>query len=264
MDPTRSWSRAKGVSLIETMMFITIVSIALIGTMYSYVRHLSAKSVTEQRRQASIAAEQKLDEIRSYVRRVPAGNAVDIYGQIITSSNPLFKNPLNAAYQMYGPFPLTGNQGALNRPCCFSVPNLNPINTDPIGTVTIITSETPDESQFGYIYDGSTNPNKFGVNINGDIYQDVQLPSTPTRAGTFPTGTSTSSSTSTSAAPTVNPSPFPLDINGNGVATDTTVGSSPNDNFTLLPIVITIRWLDTNGNRQRFDLFAILQAESQQ
>ena len=241
MRTTLRCGQARGVSLIETMMFITVVTIALVGTMYSYVRHLSAKTVTEQRRQAVIAAEQKLDEIRGYVRRVPAGNALDTSGNLVSNK----ANPLDAAFNLYGPIPAAT---ALSRPCCFSIPNFNPINGASVGTVTIITNENPDASQFGMIYDGTSTPNKFGVNIYGDIYQDVQLTGQPARDGTFP------------SAGVPAQAPFPLDINGNGVTTDTTV----TQNFTLLPIVITVRWLDTNGERQRFDLFAILQAESQQ
>ena len=217
----------RGLTLIEVTIFVTIVSVALLASLLTYVRYVQAKNLTEQERQALLSAEQKLDEIRTYISRVPIGTAKDASGQTV----PMTANPLDAAFNLYGPLPAAS---APNRPCCFSVPNLPPIGGSSVGTVTIINSELPDATQFGYAYDGSATPPVFCVNLYQNKYPE----------GGFP-----------AAIPPA--APFPLDIDGDGTATNTNVTSG----FSLLPVVVTIRWVGPEGRPQRLDLFSVLSNE---
>ena len=219
--------RCAGLSLIEVAIFISTVSVAMLATLSSYVRYLQMKTSTEQHRAAQIAAEEKFDEIRSFISRVRLGTAKDANGATV----PLNSNPLDAAFNLYGPTPaITG----LQRPCCFSVPNLTPIGNAAVGTVTIINTETPDATQFGYAYDGTTAPKIFGVNLYQNTYGDGGFPATLPPAA-----------------------PFPLDLDGDGLTTNNNVTS----NFSLLPVVVTVRWRAPDGSLQRLDLFSLLSAE---
>ena len=222
--------RMAGLSLIEVAIFISTVSVAMLATLSSYVRYLQMKNATEQHRAALSAAEEKIDEIRSYISRVRLGTAKDANGAAV----PLNSNPLDAAFNLYGPSPATT---ALQRPCCFSVPDLTPVGSSSIGTVTIINSETPDATQFGYAYDGTPAPKIFSVNMYRNTYAD----------GGFP-----------AALPPA--APFPLDLDGDGLTTSTNVTA----NFRLLPVVVTVRWRAPDGSVQRLDLFSLLSAEQGQ
>jgi len=167
------------------MIFFVILSIAMMGAMSVYSRHVMGGRVTEQRRIATIAAEEKLDEIRSAIQdAVQAG-----VGEPLTH---VYFHAAPTDNQFYGPTPPgTGN----SRPCCFNVSGLTAVPGISIGTVTIINDETPDEAQFGLAFNGSGAPPLFGIDINGNRrYTD--------NAGV---------------------SPFPLDMNGNGVSTDNIV-----------------------------------------
>ena len=219
-----------GLSLIEVAIFISTVSVAMLATLSSYVRYLQMKNATEQHRQALTAAEEKLDEIRSYISRVKFGSAKDANGLTV----PLNANPLDAAFNLYGPFPATTG---LQRPCCFSVPNLTPIGSASVGTVTIINSEVPDATQFGYAYDGTPTPKIFSVNMTRNAYADAGFPAALPPAA-----------------------PFPLDLDGDGLATNPNVTA----NFRLLPVVVTLRWRAPDGTAQRLDLFSLLSNEQGQ
>jgi type II secretory pathway pseudopilin PulG len=220
--------RVAGLTLVEVMVFFAMVSIAMLGALSIYNRHITGGRLTEQRRMASLAAEEKLDEMRSAIAdrlaKAPTGNALDY---IFYHNAPA---PHNLDYYGYDP----DNVGptvalGLNRPCCFDVPNLPPVPGIPSGVVTIITDETPDEAQFGWAYNGSALPPLFGVDLNGNRrYTD-----------------------------TTNLAPFPLDINGNGTTTDNLADRK----FALMPVVITIQWMGPFG-RERLDVFSILSADS--
>jgi type II secretory pathway pseudopilin PulG len=220
----------RGLTLIEVTIFITMVSVALLASLLTYVRYVQMKNLAEQERTALLAAEQKLDEIRTYISQVPIGTAKDASGQLV----PMGTNPLDAAFNLYGPLPTSS---APSRPCCFSVSNLPAIGNASVGTVTIINSETPDATQFGYAYDGSGTPQVFCVNLYGNNYPE----------GGFPT--------------TIPPAPpFPLDLDGDGATTNANVTSG----FSLLPVVVTIRWVGPDGRSQRLDLFSLLSNEKGQ
>jgi type II secretory pathway pseudopilin PulG len=138
-----------GLTLIEVMVFFAIVSIAMLGALSIYTRHVTGGRLTEQRRLASLAAEEKLDELRGLVdKQVQALNL----------------DPLTPVYNQFATTPpATG----LTR-CCFNVPNLPSLPGRAAGTVTVINDETPDEAQFGLAYDGTATPPIFGVDINGN------------------------------------------------------------------------------------------------
>jgi type II secretory pathway pseudopilin PulG len=214
--------RVAGMTLVEVMIFFAIVSIAMLGALSIYSRHVMGGRLSEQRRMASLAAEEKLDEMRSAVQKaVQSGNPDPlgyIYKHTADGSDPL-------ALNFYGPSPATN---ALSRPCCFNVANLPAVTGISVGTVTIINDETPDESQFGLAYDNSPTPGIFGVDINGNRrYTD-----------------------------SANLAPFPLDINGNGNTSDDVVIAG----FTVLPVVITIQWMGPFG-RERLDVFSVLSVD---
>ena len=64
----------------------------MLATLSSYVRYLQMKTSTEQHRAAQIAAEEKFDEIRSFISRVRLGTAKDANGATV----PLNSNPLDS------------------------------------------------------------------------------------------------------------------------------------------------------------------------
>ncbi|MCW8133343.1 MAG: type II secretion system protein [Planctomycetota bacterium] len=116
----------------------------------------------------------------------------------------------------------------------------------PMGSVTVITSETPNEADFGRVYGKLPNTtstnwyerNPFGVDITGNrTYSDAL------------------------------PSPFPLDLNGDGDSNDTTdVGADRRDDvvvdgFYYLPVVVTIVWASPYGP-ERMDVFGIIAKEN--
>lgn len=116
----------------------------------------------------------------------------------------------------------------------------------PLGSVTIITSETPNEADFGRLYgtaasSTSTNwyeRNPFGVDITGNrTYADAL------------------------------PSPFPLDLNGDGDSNDTADAGSDRrddvvvDGFYYLPVVVTVIWASPYGP-ERMDVFGIISKEN--
>ncbi|HYF50436.1 MAG TPA: prepilin-type N-terminal cleavage/methylation domain-containing protein [Planctomycetota bacterium] len=174
-----------GLTLIEVMIFFAILSIAMLGALSIYSRHVMGGRMTEQRRIAMIAAEEKLDELRSAIYKAVQSGATDPLGYVYSHTSP-------ADNQFYGPLPANN---ALSRPCCFNVAGLTPVPGISVGTVTIINDETPDEAQFGLAYNGSFAPPLFGVDINGNRrYTDAS-----------------------------SLSPFPMDINNNGTTTDNVV-----------------------------------------
>jgi type II secretory pathway pseudopilin PulG len=235
-------------TLIEVMVFITIVSVAMLAAMFSYARSNSSKVISEQRRQAMMAAEQKMDEIREFIRQRQAQKST---------------NPLDDAYTQYGyntsangglPGNLPGNNSYATSltnqsySCVFSVPNLEAIDTgsgpQPVGTVTIVNSAAPDETLYGWIYDGSSNPKVFCVNLYGNIYPDNGYPSTSSKNGFPKVGVPAKG-------------PFPLIIKQGGTLTNNNVKTG----FALLPVVVTIRWMTPYGTVERVDLFAMLGPE---
>jgi len=219
-------------TLIELMVFLSIVTIGIVSTVSLYVNQRLAQRVTEERRLASLAAEQKVDEIRIFINN---GKTLD------------------QAFQQYGPLPLP--QGAPG--ASFDVPSLNAFADDnpkdgqrpkprAIGTVTIINDESPNESLFGYDYANNCAGPPFGVDIDGNGSRLIE------------TGFGTKGAAGYND---ICPKPFPLDLNGNGSDGS---GSNPWDSnilsgFKMLPVVVTIQWNGADGPR-RFDLFTIITA----
>ncbi len=222
--------RPSGLTLIEVSIFLAVVTVGIVATLNLCVSQQLGQRVSEERRIASLAAEQKVDEIRIYIN---SGKTLD------------------QAFQQYGPLPLPkGAPGAT-----FDVPSLTafldmdskdgkrPINRA-VGTVTIINDESPDEKLFGYDYANSCEGPPFGVDLNGNGSHLIE------------TGFGSKGAKGYNDS---NPKPFPLDLNSNG-----SDGSNANpwDNnivagFTILPVVITIQWNGAQGPR-RYDLFAII------
>ncbi len=195
-----------------------------------FVSNQAAERLSEERRLASAAASQKIDEIRIFLQN---GNSLD------------------QAFVNYGPLPLpTGGPGAT-----FDVPGLtqfmdydsadgNRPSPRAVGTVTIINDEAPNEAMFGYDFANQAALPPFGVDINSNGSQTIQ------------TGFG---SNGASGYNDVCPWPFPLDLNGNGSNGTAAFPWDSNvlSNFTILPVVITIQWQGANGP-QRYDLFTII------
>ncbi len=195
--------RHSGFTLVELMIALTIVSIASTAALTVYFSHSLSAQLSGQRRTASLAAQEKLEEIRI---ALVSGSTTD------------------QVWADYGPLPTTSG----GPKATFAVPGLMQDGTVVQGTVTIINDETPDESQFGYNYNGGV-PTRFGVDLNGNrSYSDLI------------------------------PAPFPLDLNSNGKLDDHNVTSG----FVLLPVVVTIRWVGPYGS-ERLDMFAIIARDSQ-
>ena len=220
----------RGVSLLETLALCAIIAIALTGALSVSISHQAAERSSEERRLASAAATQKLDEIRIYLQN---GNTLD------------------QAFDYYGPLPLpTGGPGAT-----FNVPGLTPFydydkadgprpNPRAIGTVTIINDEAPNEASFGFDYANQAITPPFGVDVNSN--------------GSLLIETGFGAKGATGYNDSV-PWPFPLDINNSGSdgSTDLPWDSNVISNFEMLPVVITIQWQGVNGP-QRYDLFTII------
>ena len=187
MSRPRAEHRRAGLTLIEVIVFFSVVSIAMLGALSVYSRQQLGGRLTEQRRRAMLIAEEKMDEIRSFISQ----------------------NSLDAAFICYGPTPAADALTGTRRCCSFGfdgagAPIQNPVFADlpPIPgrqtvTVTIITSERPSEGAFGLNYNGTAAPTALRVDINGNgRYTD-----------------------------TTNIEPFPIDINNNGNTTDLVVTS---------------------------------------
>jgi type II secretory pathway pseudopilin PulG len=289
----KNWTRAKpsGLSLIETIVFIAIVTVSMLATLKAWSTHVKLATISEQRRTAMVAAEQKMDEIRSFI-----GNYRTLHPHV-----PAY-NPLDQAFIYYGPPTTptgTANPSAgLQSPCCFNVPGLVPVyntqslNYDAIGNVTIINDEAPDATAFGIEYDGTSNPRglpgnntvPFGCNLYGDNYVDPY--NIITTEGTFPIPKVLNGPGLPVLAPFLQgttstlPSPLPLGLvagPGGNVYLDlnydkkletgnpnvgVTSPSSITSGFVLLPVDVTIRWTGPSGEVERVDLFAILSQES--
>jgi type II secretory pathway pseudopilin PulG len=264
-----------GLTMIEVMVFITIVTVAMLATLSAWAKHVKIETISEQRRLAQIAAEQKLDEIRNCIATIRNTNV---------KVPPV--NPLDEAFKKYGPpNPLSAamNGSTFIAPCCFDVPELPPVPNSKgnpwasVGTVTFINDEAPDATKFGYEYDGTTTPNIFCCNLYGDNYVD---PMNYSSGGAFPS-TLPPMAPFVQAAPAVTPTPgiagpangkYYLDLNNNGLidtvntaVTGSTVNSARlpiTSGFVVLPVDITMRWLGPSGEVERLDLFAVLSAEA--
>ncbi len=122
----------------------------------------------------------------------------------------------------------------------------------PMGTVTFIFDETPNESEFGFWHGKPRNEsaadwqnrNPFGIDINGNrAYNDYCLENPP----------ASPPYTSTQDKIRRQPYPFPIDLNGDGDTDDEEVF----ENFIVLPVVITIQWQGPYGP-ERYDHFAMI------
>jgi hypothetical protein len=212
------------------MIFLAIVVVAITATISVYTNQTLAQRLTEERRLACLAAEQKIDEIRIYLQ---SGKSLD------------------QAFQYYGPLPLpSGGPGAR-----FDVPGLNAYtdtdvkdgsrpNPRAVGTVTIINDEAPNEKLYGYDFANYAALPPFGVDINNNGSRSIETGF----------GTNGASGYNDNVPP-----PFPLDINGNG--SDGSASKPWESNlvtgFVMLPVVITVQWQGVDGPR-RFDLFTII------
>lgn len=223
---------AHGLTLLEITIFLAVVTVGIVATLNLYVNQRIGQRVSEERRIASLAAEQKLDEIRIFIN---SGNTLD------------------QAFAKYGPLPLpSGGAGAT-----FDVPALTAFidydlrdgkrpNNRAVGTVTIINDEAPDEKLFGYDYANASEGPPFGVDINGNGSHLIE------------TGFGSKGAAGYNDKA---PKPFPLDLNGNGSDGSSSAPWDTNlvAGFTMLPIVITIQWNGANGPR-RYDLFTVIAA----
>ena len=227
-----SGGQRRGLSLIELTVFLSIVTVGIVATLSLYVNLRITQRLTEERRIASLAAEQKIDEIRIFINN---GKTLD------------------QAFQYYGPIPLpNGGPGAT-----FDVPSLRQFtdydkkdgarpNPRSIGTVSIINDENPNEKLFGYDFNNNCEGPPFGIDVNGNGAETIQT-------GFYDKGMVGYND--------IAPYPFPLDLNGNG-SNGSLLNPWESDlvsGFVILPVVVTIQWQGTNG-AQRFDLFAIITA----
>lgn len=226
----RNYLTRHGMTLIEIAVFMTITSVAIAATLSVFISQRTSQRMSEERRIASMAAAQKIDEIRIYLQK---GNTLD------------------QAFQQYGPLPLpTGGPGAT-----FKVPGLTPFydfdpldgdrpNARSVGTVSIIIDEKPNEALYGYDYANFATLPPFGIDINASGTGMIQTGFANLGAKGYNDDC---------------PWPFPLDINGNG--SDGKPLSPWESNvltgYCILPVVITIQWNGVNGP-QRFDMFALI------
>ncbi len=251
----RKRARHSGLTLVEVLVFLVVMAISMTAALSMYISSRMAQRLGEERRLASLAAEQKLDEIRNYIAK---GHSLDqaflYYGPLANASTPANLESVNPyvapppghnAPQVH----VCGGPGAW-----FDVPGLEPyFDTNPadgnrplarsIGTVTIINDETPDERQFGFDFGNGAPSPPFGVDINGNGSRLIQ------------TGFGSSGAAGYNSSI---PAPFPFDIKGNG----SNVGSVPWDHnvttgFIILPVVISIQWQGATGP-QRYDIFALI------
>ncbi|MBI3831789.1 MAG: prepilin-type N-terminal cleavage/methylation domain-containing protein [Planctomycetes bacterium] len=134
----------RGMTLVEVMVTLAVLTIAMTGALSVYFTHIRTEMTSEERRRAALAAQAKLDEIRSAI----AGGA-----------------SLDQIFNDYGPLPLPGG----GPKATFDVEGLRPIGKLATGTVSIISDEAPNEADFGIDYRAKAMPPKiFGVDINGD------------------------------------------------------------------------------------------------
>lgn len=247
-----------GLSLLELLIFLVVMAVAMTAALSMFISSRLSERQGEERRRASLAAEQKMDEIRAFIHKsIGNGKALDL------------------AYQSYGPTPPSGlpwlattppglaaSKVSVNFDAAYisyisaqsqQLTGLDPFyDTNPydgtrpnpraIITVSIINSEAPLEQQFGYDYNNpGTSPN-FGIDINGNGSRLIQTGFTAAGGAAGYNNTS--------------PPPFPLDLNGNGLTTDAIV----TNNFVILPVVISVQWQGAAGP-QRYDLFSLLMQE---
>lgn len=223
----------RGLTLLELMFFLSIVAIGICSTTSLFINLNMSQHVAEERRIASLAAKQKLDEIRVFILR---GHSLD------------------DAFREYGPLPLP--QGGAK--ATFEVPTLEPfVDIDPrdgsrpnrrsAGTVTIINDEQPHEDVFGFDYANACQSPPFGVDIDGNGSHLIETGFGPRGAAGYRDNS---------------PAPFPLDLNGNGSDGSNAHPWDSNvmSGFVMLPVVVTIQWQGADGPR-RFDLFAVLTAD---
>src|SRR5437879_4842262 len=93
------FSQPKAFTLLEIMIFMVVIAISMTATLSIYISQRLAQRSGEERRLASIAAEQKIDEIRNYIQ---SGNTLD------------------QAFTKYGPLPVPGGGPSAT----FAVPGL--------------------------------------------------------------------------------------------------------------------------------------------
>lgn len=220
----------RGLSLIETIALLGVIIIAVSGALSIYASNQSAEQLSQERRLASYAAAQKIDEIRIFLQ---AGNTLD------------------QAFLNYGPLPIpTGGPGAT-----FDVPGLtaftdfdpadgNRPNPRAVGTVTIINDEVPNEAMFGYDYANQSCLPPFGVDINSNGSRRIETGFGSVGAKGY-----------NDAAPW----PFPMDLNVNGSNGTPAFPWESNvlSGLVVLPVVITIQW-QSGGSPRRYDVFTLI------
>jgi len=272
---TRTYRRPqRGFSLLEVMVAAFILAIAITSALGLFITHVRGAELTEQRRIALQFAHAKIDELRL---KVASGWSLELvyqtygvldYGASIT--NPPIKGTtgslstansdhyLKLATGMGDPATFIVGEDANNNGALDANEDLNgngvldtfldPFPTRPLGTVTFVDCESPNEGDYGKVFGMAQNlaptqwylRNPFGLDITGNgNYSDTL------------------------------PSPFPLDINGDGDSGDTadSVHNSfdrrdnvVTDGFIFLPVVITIMWNSPFG-AMRTDVFALIGKE---
>jgi type II secretory pathway pseudopilin PulG len=260
-------------TLIEVMVAVLILAIAITASLETFTIHVRGSRLTEQRRLAYQYAQAKLDEMRLKIAAgwkldgvfqlygpldyaaVPNWDATQppppVKGtgastQLDNASAPIYgagyvikisDNTLDLANFVVGDDATNNSMLGINSSLGVNtmVYYLDQIEGRPLGVVTIITNEQPQEGNFGTLLgqaiDTSSSNwyqrNPFGVDVSGDHSCNA-----------------------------VNPMPFPLDINGDGDTGDTLVDFG----FKFLPTVVTIQWTSPIGP-ERVDVFSVLTPE---
>lgn len=262
--------RERGMTLIEACVAVMVISIAIAAALEVFATHRRSSRLAEERRAAFQSAVAKVDQLRVILANgVSLDGVFQLYGpldyantgtvipEIDPTTGDVYSTGASsgnssggsagvpaatgAAYATFAVGEDANNNGALdlgedlNGNGILDV-FLTPLESRPMGTVTFITSEKPNESDYGNLYGQPTSiasfnwyeRNPFGADINGNRSMSDAIPA-----------------------------PFPLDLNGDGDTDDTAV----TDGFQVLPVVVTIQWEGPYGP-ERVDHFAVLTKES--
>jgi type II secretory pathway pseudopilin PulG len=194
---------AKGLTLLEVGMATLILALAITGTMGAFTVGKKQSFLVREEAVALAAAQEILEEMRS----TPFDQ---VYFQYQGLARPVF---------------MAGDRVDLQR--------LGIGGSDEL-EVIIVTSEMPNEADYGRDLDGDGAPDGVDLNGNGST-NDVITVVNPVQA-------------------------FPLDLNGNAQIEADPAGDCSGDpgSMRILPVVVLVRWRSNSGLLGRVQLIAFI------